>query len=108
MTEILKQSNIDLDSEAIWHGGQSLEQRLGAVNWDFPERISHSDIEGIHPYPAKFIAEIPRTLLSRISVKPDTAVLDPFCGSGTTEPPREFRRPVSLSHAALHDRLDPS
>ena len=24
------------------------------------------------------------------------------------ELPREFRRPVSLSHAALHDRLNPS
>ena len=26
----------------------------------------------------------------------------------STEPPREFRRPVSLSHAALHDRLNSS
>ena len=24
------------------------------------------------------------------------------------ESPREFRRPISLSHAALHDRLNPS
>lgn len=84
MTKILKQYNVELDGETIQHGEQSLEQRLSAVNWDFPERISHSDIEGIHPYPAKFIAEIPRTLLSRISIKPNTAVLDPFCGSGTT------------------------
>ena len=84
MTEILEQYNIDLDGETTSDAERSLEQRLSAVNWDFPERISHSDIEGIHPYPAKFIAEIPRTLLSRISVKPDTAVLDPFCGSGTT------------------------
>lgn len=84
MTKILKQYNVELDSENLCHTGQSLEQRLSAVNWDFPERISHSDIEGIHPYPAKFIAEIPRSLLASISVKPDTAVLDPFCGSGTT------------------------
>jgi site-specific DNA-methyltransferase (cytosine-N4-specific) len=62
----------------------SLAARLAAVQWDFPERVAHSDIEGLHPYPAKFIAELPRALLRILPVKPGTAVLDPFCGSGTT------------------------
>lgn len=62
----------------------SLVERLASVDWDFPERVAHSGIEGIHPYPAKFIAELPRTLLSILSVPSGTAVLDPFCGSGTT------------------------
>ena len=57
---------------------------LAQVNWDFPKRIAHSGIEGIHPYPAKFVAEIPRALLDILSISDGTAVLDPFCGSGTT------------------------
>ena len=65
-------------------GGCSLSERLASVDWDFPDRVAHSGIEGIHPYPAKFIAELPRALLSRLSVPSETAVLDPFCGSGTT------------------------
>ena len=57
---------------------------LAEIDWDFPERVVHSSIEGIHPYPAKFIAELPRALLNVLPVPPGTAVLDPFCGSGTT------------------------
>ena len=57
---------------------------LADVDWDFPDRVAHSGIEGIHPYPAKFIAELPRALLEALPVAPGTAVLDPFCGSGTT------------------------
>ena len=57
---------------------------LAEVNWDFPERVTHSAIESIHPYPAKFIAEIPRALLNALPIPPGTAVLDPFCGGGTT------------------------
>ena len=59
-------------------------QTLAAVDWDFPERVAHSGIEGVHPYPAKFIAELPRALLESLPVAPGAAVLDPFCGGGTT------------------------
>ncbi|MXX88732.1 MAG: site-specific DNA-methyltransferase [Boseongicola sp. SB0677_bin_26] len=57
---------------------------LAEIDWDFPERMSHSGIEGIHPYPAKFVTELPRTLLKLLPLPRNTAVLDPFCGSGTT------------------------
>ena len=57
---------------------------LTEIDWDFPERVAHSGIEGIHPYPAKFIAQLPRALLDALPVPPGTAVLDPFCGGGTT------------------------
>jgi DNA modification methylase len=57
--------------------------RLDEVDWDFPQRKSAA-IEAIHPYPAKFIAEIPRTLLEILPLEQDTFVFDPFCGSGTT------------------------
>ena len=62
----------------------TLAERLAEVNWDFPERVVHSGIEGIHPYPAKFIADIPRTLLDILPIPQGTSVFDPFCGSGTT------------------------
>ena len=57
---------------------------LADVDWNFPERVAHSGIESIHPYPAKFIAELPRALLESLPVASGTAVLDPFCGGGTT------------------------
>ena len=57
---------------------------LGDINWDFPDRVVPSSIEGIHPYPAKFVAELPKTLLNILAPPVGTAVLDPFCGSGTT------------------------
>jgi DNA modification methylase len=37
-----------------------------------------------HPYPAKFIPQIPRELLNYIDLPPRSVVLDPFCGCGTT------------------------
>ncbi len=36
-----------------------------------------------HPYPAKFIPQIPKELILKLSKKGDW-ILDPFCGSGTT------------------------
>lgn len=59
-------------------------EALRAINWDFPERTKHSEIEGLHPYPAKFVSELPRALLEGLPVPAGSAVLDPFCGSGTT------------------------
>lgn len=41
--------------------------------------LTHS----IHPYPAKFVPQIPRALIEKLS-HPGALVLDPFCGSGTT------------------------
>ena len=62
----------------------TVTEKLANVDWDFPTRVAHSGIEGLHPYPAKFVAELPRTLLNILPVPAGTAVLDPFCGSGTT------------------------
>lgn len=47
--------------------------------WDFP---GSSGGRELHPYPARFIAEIPRQALDILAV--DGPILDPFCGSGTT------------------------
>jgi SAM-dependent methyltransferase len=57
---------------------------LHSRDWDFHDSTTENDAHNIHPFPAKFIAQIPRTILSLFRVAPGTAVLDPFCGSGTT------------------------
>lgn len=57
---------------------------LEGTDWNFSTRKSHSDIEGLHPYPAKFVTELPRALLESLPIPRGTIVLDPFCGSGAT------------------------
>ena len=88
---IAEQLTLDFDeegkgfkTETVPDPSKSPLESLAAVDWDFPQRTVQNDLEGIHPYPAKFIAEIPRALLESLPIAPDTAVLDPFSGSGTT------------------------
>jgi hypothetical protein len=58
-------------------------ERLRLHDWDFPGS-DDAGIHAIHPYPAKFISSIPRALITSLGIVPGTAVLDPFCGAGTT------------------------
>ena len=57
---------------------------LQALDWDFPGPRKVEPLEGIHPYPAKFVPQIPGTLLDLLPIPKGTGVLDPFVGSGTT------------------------
>lgn len=63
---------------------RAFQDRLRSVDWSFTNRRNGHAVEAIHPYPAKFIPDIPRAFLSALHVPNGTAVLDPFCGSGTT------------------------
>src|SRR5690348_9856531 len=56
---------------------------LGSINWDFASASTNSTTNTIHPYPAKFIPQIPRHFIEQFSNPGDT-VYDPFLGSGTT------------------------
>lgn len=58
-------------------------QRLRSVDWDFAEAKTIYLTHGIHPYPAKFIPQIPNALVQELSSVGET-VIDIFCGSGTT------------------------
>lgn len=58
--------------------------RLSSIDWSFTTRERPHAIEAIHPYPAKFIGEIPRALMSVLPCPKGTFVFDPFVGSGTT------------------------
>ena len=57
--------------------------QLHKVDWDFNNANSSYLTHSIHPYPAKFIPQIPKTLIRELASTGDT-ILDPFCGSGTT------------------------
>jgi site-specific DNA-methyltransferase (cytosine-N4-specific) len=56
---------------------------LSQIDWDFTEAQTNSATNTIHPYPAKFIPQIPHHFIQHFSVGGDT-IYDPFMGSGTT------------------------
>jgi len=57
--------------------------RLEEIDWDFPGATTGYLTHGFHPYPAKFIPQIPNLLIQELSSVGDR-VCDIFCGSGTT------------------------
>lgn len=57
---------------------------LSSINWDFPNSNKIKGIHSIHPYPAKFIPEIPGSIIDILNPSKEGAILDPFCGSGVT------------------------
>lgn len=56
---------------------------LAAIDWDFAGAKTSYLTHGLHPYPAKFIPQIPNALIQELSGVGDI-VGDIFCGSGTT------------------------
>jgi len=67
------------------NGTPDVQRRLAGHSWDFADSKSQrQSIHAIHPYPAKFIPEIPRALIAEFPPSEGSCVLDPFCGSGTT------------------------
>jgi site-specific DNA-methyltransferase (cytosine-N4-specific) len=63
---------------------RSASSRLASVDWDFPETGARQAIHNLHPYPARFIPQIPRELIRMFHPGDDSAILDPFCGCGTS------------------------
>lgn len=58
-------------------------KQLPERDWGFFEANTGYLTHSLHPYPCKFIPQIPNTLIQELSSVGDT-ILDPFCGSGTT------------------------
>lgn len=58
-------------------------ERLREIDWSFLN-CRQDAISTLHPYPARFIEELPKQLIESLGCPPQTLVLDPFCGSGTT------------------------
>lgn len=70
---------------------------LKAQDWAFTNDDTQYLTHDLHPYPAKFIPQIPAHLIAALSM-PGDVVFDPFGGSATTavEAVRLGRRAVSL------------
>lgn len=62
----------------------STVKALQSVDWDFSSAPEAAGIHAIHPYTAKFIFQIPGRLIELFHPGDSSAVLDPFCGAGTT------------------------
>ncbi len=60
-----------------------MKKQLNAVDWSFKENDTTYLSHDIHPYPAKFIPQIPEMLIQILSM-PGELIWDPFGGSGTT------------------------
>ena len=72
-------------------------ESLSGLDWSFTEDDTRYLTHDLHPYPAKFIPQIPAHLMARMSM-PGDVILDPFGGSATTavEAVRLGRRAVSF------------
>lgn len=72
-------------------------ERLTRLDWDFRSAETGDATHSLHPYPAKFIPQIPRALILELSSAGDI-VADMFCGSGTTlvEAVRHGRKAVGI------------
>ncbi len=51
--------------------------------WNFHSEETKGHLHSLHPYPAKFIPQIPRRAI-RLWTKPGDLVYDPFNGCGTS------------------------
>lgn len=83
--------------EPLHHGAvESAFARLGSLDWSFTQDDTRFLGHDLHPYPAKFIPQLPGTFIARLSSRGEL-IYDPFGGSGTTalEAIRLGRRAVS-------------
>jgi len=63
-------------------GLKSVISELGLLDWDFKGEKTSLSTHWFHPYPARFIPQIPNRLIS-VFTSPGETVYDPFMGSGT-------------------------
>ena len=62
---------------------EMVNERLTSVDWDFADSSAQNLVHSIHPYPAKFIPQIPRELIRLFHPGDASPVADIFAGSGT-------------------------
>jgi DNA modification methylase len=76
---------------------KSVAHDIANADWSFANDDTGFLTHDVHPYPAKYIPQIPGNLIRRLSC-PGEVVLDPFGGSGTTatEAVRLGRRALSI------------
>jgi len=82
--ERVSAESIYLDVEGVSTEEAETLERLAQQDWTFSGADTQQYAHSIHPYPAKFIPQIPRRLIDALHPKDGSATFDPFCGSGTT------------------------
>jgi DNA modification methylase len=69
--------------EAIFTNAEGVPALIAdGQEWNFHDSDTGEHLHGLHPYPAKFIPQIPRKAI-KLWTKPGDLVYDPFCGCGT-------------------------
>ena len=69
--------------KAIYSRKQSDLPYQDGTDWNFHSAETQPHLHALHPYPARFIPQIPRKAIEEWSKKGEV-ILDPFCGCGTT------------------------
>lgn len=97
MEESALVAQFEINNPKLLEDTQSVMAGLVAQDWAFTSDDTRYLTHDLHPYPAKFIPQIPAHLIARLSMPGDT-VLDPFGGSATTavEAVRLGRRALSI------------
>ena len=105
LVETISPQQIELAGSCIpeaMHPGDLADFRrvaddIANADWAFADDDTGFLTHDVHPYPAKYIPQIPANLIRRLSL-PGELVLDPFGGSGTTatEAVRLGRRTISV------------
>ena len=68
---------------SLYSGNNHYRYKRSTEEWNFSDEDTREHLHALHPYPARFIPQIPRKAIQEYS-KPGDIVLDPFCGCGTT------------------------
>lgn len=72
-----------LKRTSIYSYSNQHKYEASSSEWDFEEEDTQEHLHALHPYPARFIPQIPRKGILGYS-REGNVVLDPFCGCGTT------------------------
>jgi DNA modification methylase len=91
----------DLESLDSLADANQVFRQLKQLDWAFSDDDTTYLSHDIHPYPAKFIPQLPRNLIARLSL-PGETIWDPFGGSGTTA-----LESVLLGRQAISSDLNP-
>ena len=92
----------EIESSDELRNTDKIASDLQTIDWSFSDDDTGFLTHDLHPYPAKFIPQIPGYLIARLSLRGEL-VLDPFGGSGTTalEAIRLGRRGLSIDANAI-------
>ena len=99
--DVSPHGNHPLDSEIVslddLRRADKVAEAFQAIDWSFSDADTGFLTHALHPYPSKFIPQIPGHCIRLLSM-PGELVLDPFGGSGTTalEAIRLGRRALSI------------